>query len=41
VKFLRRILGEVPAEKIKRGLWTEEVALNAARRILNQNAVDL
>jgi hypothetical protein len=41
VKILRRSLAEVLAEKIERGLWTEEVALNAARRILNQNAVDL
>ena len=41
VKITRRILAEVMAEKIQSGYWTEEVALEAARRVLYQNAVDL
>ena len=41
VKFTRRVLAEVLADKIEKGYWTEEVALQAARRILYHNAVDL
>jgi predicted TIM-barrel fold metal-dependent hydrolase len=40
-KYTRRVLAEVLAEKIESGFWTEEVALQAARRILYQNAAEL
>ena len=41
IKFTRRIMAEVCAEKIESGFWTEPVALQAARRVLYQNAVDM
>lgn len=41
VKITRRVVAEVLAEKIESGLWTEEVAMNAARRLLYANAVEL
>ena len=41
VKFTRRMLAEVLADKIEGGYWTEEVALRAARRVLHDNAMDL
>lgn len=41
VKFTRRILAEVLAEKVERGFLTEQVALQIARRILYTNALEL
>jgi len=41
VKFTRRIMAEVLAEKIQSGYWTEEVALQIAKRVFYTNAVDL
>jgi len=41
VKFTRRILAEVLAEKVERGFLTEKVALQTARRILYTNAIEL
>ncbi len=41
VKFTRRILAEVLAEKIDSGYLTMPVALQVARRVLHDNAVEL
>jgi hypothetical protein len=41
VKITRHILAEVLAEKIESGLWTEEVAMQIARRVLCTNAMEL
>lgn len=41
VKFTRKILAEVLAEKIESGFLTEAPALAIARRILNTNAMEL
>lgn len=41
VKFTRQILAEVLAEKIESGFLTEPMALQAARRILSTNALEL
>jgi hypothetical protein len=41
VKFTRRVLAEVLAEKVESGFFTEEVALQIARRILYANAMEL
>jgi hypothetical protein len=41
VKFTRRILTEVLAEKIESGFLTEKVALQIARRILYTNGMEL
>jgi predicted TIM-barrel fold metal-dependent hydrolase len=41
VKFTRRVLTEVLAEKIEGGFFTEKVALQIARRILYANAMEL
>jgi len=40
-KITRRIIAEVLAEKIESGFWTEKIALQAARRVMYQNAADL
>jgi predicted TIM-barrel fold metal-dependent hydrolase len=41
VKFTRRVLAEVLADKIESGYLSEEVALQAARRVLHDNAAAL
>ncbi|MES2202513.1 MAG: amidohydrolase family protein [candidate division FCPU426 bacterium] len=41
IKFTRRVMAEVLAEKIESGFLTEPVALQIARRILYTNAVEL
>jgi predicted TIM-barrel fold metal-dependent hydrolase len=41
VKITRRVVADVVAEKVESGLWTEKVALEAAKRILNKNAIEL
>jgi predicted TIM-barrel fold metal-dependent hydrolase len=41
VKFTRRVLAEVLAEKVAGGYLTEVAALSAARRILHDNAMEL
>ena len=41
VKFTRRILAQVLAEKIESGFFTEKAALQIARRILYANPVEL
>ena len=41
VKFTRRLLAEVLAEKVESGFLTEKAALQISRRILYENAVEL
>jgi hypothetical protein len=41
VKFTRRVLAEVLAEKVESGFLTEKVALQIAHRILHTNAMEL
>jgi hypothetical protein len=41
VKITRRVVAEVLAEKVESGIWSEKVALRAAERVLNRNAVEL
>ncbi len=40
-QITRRILAEHMAEQVERGTWSEEVALQAARRVLYLNATEL